>query len=50
MNPSSANPYHQSEIVFTGERQEFSDAGLSPDDATEGVGGNENGDLRCWPR
>jgi hypothetical protein len=26
------NPYHQPETVFAGERQEFSDAGLSPDD------------------
>jgi hypothetical protein len=28
------NPYHQPETVFAGERQEFSDAGLSPDDPT----------------
>jgi hypothetical protein len=27
-----ANPYHQPETPFIGERQEFSDAGLSPDD------------------
>lgn len=27
-----ANPYHQPETIFAGERQEFSDAGLSPDD------------------
>jgi hypothetical protein len=34
MNPPPTSPYHQSETVFTGERQEFSDAGLSPDDPT----------------
>jgi hypothetical protein len=34
MNPPPISPYHQSETVFTGERQEFSDAGLSPDDPT----------------
>lgn len=32
MNPPPTSPYHQSETVFTGERQEFFDAGLSPDD------------------
>jgi hypothetical protein len=26
------NPYHQPETIFAGERQQFSDAGLSPDD------------------
>jgi hypothetical protein len=26
------NPYHQPETLFIGERQKFSDAGLSPDD------------------
>jgi len=26
------NPYHQPETLFVGERQEFTDSGLSPDD------------------
>ena len=32
MNRPPTDPYHQAETVFTGERQKFSDAGLSPDD------------------
>jgi len=34
MNPPPRNAYHQTETVFVGERQEFSDAGLCPDDPT----------------
>ena len=26
------NPYHQPETIFVGKRQQFCDAGLSPDD------------------
>jgi hypothetical protein len=32
MNLPPTNPYHQAETAFSGERQEFSDTGLSPDD------------------
>jgi hypothetical protein len=32
MNPTPTS--HQNETLFTGERQKFSDAGLSPDDPT----------------
>ena len=34
MNPPPKSSYHQSETVFTGERQEFADTGLSPNDPT----------------
>jgi hypothetical protein len=32
MNRPPTNSYHQTETVFVGERQMFTDAGLSPDD------------------